>query len=60
MNAYYQAERFMEIIEKAGGEELFTNKDGVLLNGIFFCNTEGPVRRECFLYQRSEVMVLKH
>ena len=34
MNAYYQAERFIEIIEKAGGEDLFTNKDGILSNTV--------------------------
>ena len=34
MNTYYQAERFIEIIEKAGGEDLFTNKDGILSNTV--------------------------
>ena len=30
MNTHYQAERFIEILEKAGGEDFFNNKDGVL------------------------------
>lgn len=34
MNAYNQAERLIEIIENAGGEDLFAYKDGVLSSTV--------------------------